>query len=86
MSMLDMFNGYYETHDTERAGKIGAHSVVTSEGDNVVAPGTNGKLADFVITGTPEVAVRVNYEVTNLELSGWQLADGTPYSDRVPGS
>jgi len=74
-----MFNGYYETHDTERKAVIGAISVLSAGTDNVVAPGTDGKLADFVIKGTPEVAVRINYEVTNLELAGWALADATPY-------
>lgn len=35
----------------------------------VVAPGTTGELADFVITGQPEVDVLVSYEAT-VELTG----------------
>ena len=40
--------------------------------DNLVAPGTAGELADFTVTGTPEVDVRVTYDAT-LTLTGWFL-------------
>ena len=40
----------------------------------VVAPGTKGKLADFTISGTPEVAVRLSY-TADLTLTGWTLSD-----------
>ena len=40
---------------------------------DVVAPGTQGQLADFTITGTPEVKVAVNYTAT-LTLTGWDVS------------
>lgn len=50
-----------------------ANSVSTSGGigDAVVAPGTKGKLANATLSGTPEVAVRVEYKPT-LTLNGWK--------------
>lgn len=54
-----------------------AESTVISE-EYVVAPGTEGDLADVVVKGTPEVAVEVSYEAT-LNLDGWELADNTEY-------
>lgn len=45
----------------------------------VVAPGTNGKLADVSITGTPEVKVNVSYTIT-VDLTGtWADKDGNYY-------
>lgn len=73
----DMFNKWYTTHDTSltsaEQGIVGANSVVTSNGDNLLAPGTNGSLANFTITGTPEVAVRVTYELTSWTATGWEV-------------
>lgn len=48
-----------------------------TEGTNVVAPGTNGALVEFELTGTPEVDVKVTYEST-VDLAGWNL-DGKVY-------
>ena len=64
----------YETDDTT-ATFTGDYSV--SATDNVVAPGTKGKLAAFALSGTPEVAVRVSYEVNNLTLNNWKVGDET---------
>ena len=75
----DMFNETYVTHDTDlttdEAAIVGANSVVSTE--NVVAPGTNGSLANFSITGTPEVAVRVSYDLTAWTHSGWEVESAT---------
>lgn len=46
-------------------------SVTSSDGNNVVAPGTDSTQANgsavFTISGTPEVAVRVKIEMTNVK-------------------
>ncbi len=44
----------------------------TTEGDNIIAPGTQGSLAGFTVTGTPEVDVEVTYTAT-LTLEGWEV-------------
>ena len=45
----------------------------------ILAPGTEvAKLADFTISGTPEVAVSVSY-TADLVLAGWALSGGTYY-------
>lgn len=63
-------------------GSQDANSVVSSvktttgtnakEGESVVAPGTSGTLTTVKIEGTPEVAVKVNYNAT-LKLEGWKI-------------
>lgn len=53
---------------------LAANSVVSFNGDKVVAPGTKGNMATTTITGTPEVAVRVTYEAT-FDLKGWKLGE-----------
>lgn len=49
-----------------------------AEGTNVVAPGTEGTLSAFEITGAPEVDVNVTY-TADLVLTGWALADTSVY-------
>ncbi|MBQ9704393.1 MAG: hypothetical protein IJV68_07635 [Clostridia bacterium] len=41
----------------------------------VVAPGTNGQLAEITVSGTPEVAVNMTVDV-DLELTGWTIPEG----------
>ena len=53
-------------------------TVVSSTEEKVVAPGTKGELANATITGTPEVAVHVDYTPT-LTLTGWTDKDGKEY-------
>ena len=43
-----------------------------TEGTNVVAPGTEGALADYTVTGIPEVDALVTYTAT-LTLAGWEV-------------
>ena len=71
----DMFKTEYPADDT--SASITGGSVVTSNSDKLLAPGTEGTLTKFALTGTPEVAVRVTYTVTNIALDNWTLYDGT---------
>lgn len=65
-----MFKTEYTTDDTEVKDTSIVNSVVSA--DKVVAPGTKeDKMAEVTIEGTPEVAVRVNYEVTDMQLEHW---------------
>lgn len=50
--------------------ELGTNTVESSNTWNVVAPGTTNSNAKVVLTGTPEVAVKVTYEITNLTISG----------------
>ena len=43
-----------------------------TQGHNLVAPGTNGTMAEFTVSGTPEVDVEVTYTGA-LTLTGWFL-------------
>lgn len=65
----------YKT-DTDGVGAI-ANSVVSAGTDKVIAPGTKGRMVEMTITGTPEVAVRVNY-AANFKVENWTV-DGKFY-------
>lgn len=71
-----MFKTEYTTDDGDAEAEI-EYSVVTDPTPNgdkkkLVAPGTKeDKMAEVTIEGTPEVAVRVNYEVTDMKLEHW---------------
>lgn len=76
----DMFNdSYKDAKTTYTASEEGDAITVqaSTEGTNVVAPGTKGSLVGFAVTGTPEVDVEVTY-VPTLTLSGWEV-DGAVY-------
>lgn len=51
--------------------------VESSTEDDLVAPGTSGSFGTIVVTGTPEVDVNVEFEVT-LTLTNWNV-DGQYY-------
>lgn len=74
-----MFADEYATDDKSVSGTI-TKSVITSgrTGDAVIAPGTEGTLANATLSGTPEVAVRVDYAPT-LTLEGWKNESGAEY-------
>lgn len=56
----------YETDD--KTGEYTAqYSVASADGAKVVAPGTSGEIDLFSISGNPEVAVRVNAEMSNIK-------------------
>ena len=56
-------------------------TVTVQATENVLAPGTNGTLADVKLTGTPEVAVNVEYTV-DLKLENWKI-DSVEYCPLV---
>lgn len=63
----DAFKKTYAAHDT---GFTLEGNTVVSTAD-VVAPGTSGEMTAVSLSGTPEVAVRVTYELTKLDLTNW---------------
>ena len=68
----DGFKTTYGKNDVESA--VSGDTVISSKEDKVVAPGTGGKFGGVKITGTPEVAVKVQTTAT-VDLSGWNVAD-----------
>lgn len=73
-----LFAEEYITDDTGVATI--AKSVVSSNTDKLVAPGTKGNMTSMTLTGTPEVAVRVSYEATTMELGdNWVDTAGDYY-------
>lgn len=58
----DLFRTTYAVDEEKTT--IEGNSVVSSTLENVVAPGTSGRLTNIEITGMPEVAVRVTNEAT----------------------
>ena len=67
------FGGLFlDTYATTEAW-TGDDGVSVKSTVDVIAPGTNGSLADFAVSGTPEVDVEVTYDAT-LELTGWEIA------------
>ena len=70
----EMFSKTYTK--TDNSFTLSENTVVSSDESKLVAPGTSGKMAEFGMTGTPEVAVRVSYEVKTFDLTNW-TTDGT---------
>lgn len=73
---------FAEKYDAEKEAKTVASSrvgVAEGDKDNVVAPGTSGKMVSMKLTGTPEVKVHVNYAPTVTLSDNWTLEDGTFY-------
>ena len=64
----------YGTDDASVKSTI-ASSVVSSNVDAVVAPGTKGQFAAVSISGTPEVAVKIERKAT-VTLEGWTIKTG----------
>ena len=71
----DLFTRGYKYADTVSTDAEGEASVWAGAEVDVVAPGTSGELADFTVTGTPEVAVAVSY-VADLKLTNWEISTG----------
>ena len=69
---FDLFTDKYETDDTTFEGE---YSVKSSDGKDVLAPGTNGTFADIAISGTPEVAVDVAIVATVNVSNNWIVDD-----------
>lgn len=71
-------DGFHETYgkndpNTTIPGENYDISVIATE--KVVAPGTKGTFGGVKITGTPEVAVKVD-TIATVDLSGWNVAEG----------
>lgn len=76
--------------DSDAAKELATNSVVSVAADNeaiednLVAPGTSGNMVAYTITGIPEVAVNVAFEVTNFDIGDkWVDADGAYYCPLV---
>lgn len=68
------YEGLFNTQYATTNGWIGDDGVSVNASADVVAPGTNGTLADFVIDGEPEVDVVVTY-VADLAIGeGWGVS------------
>lgn len=70
---------FAKTYATDTENVVGtiANSVVSANANKVIAPGTKGNMVGMTITGTPEVAVSVNY-AANFKVEGWTV-DGKFY-------
>lgn len=68
----------YATDNGTVVGAI-AKSVVSSNDDKLVAPGTEGNMAAVTIAGTPEVAVEVSYTADVVLSNNWVGNDGSYY-------
>ncbi len=53
-------------------------SVTVQSETKVVAPGTNGTMANYAITGTTEVAVNVSYSA-EATVTGWEIGDANTF-------
>ena len=74
-----MFSTTY-AKDADNSFTVSGNTVVSQNEDKLVAPGTKGQMANFNITGTPEVAVRVQFKVDEFKLENWTIDDaGTVY-------
>lgn len=72
-----------ETFAETYTGTDAATTVATGEvGTDVVAPGTSGNMASMTLSGTPEVAVKVNYDADFALSSNWTV-DGKYYCPLV---
>lgn len=69
----DGFKTAYEKNDYN--SNVDGNTVVSSTAEKVVAPGTKGTFGGVKITGTPEVAVKVD-TIATVDLSGWNVAEG----------
>ena len=71
------FKTEYDRTDTSYTNT--STTVVSSTTDKLVAPGTNGTFGGLALSGSPEVATRVSFDGTEVNLTGWLLSDGTTY-------
>lgn len=74
------FKGEYTTDDSNYSATI-TNSVDSSDSKDVIAPGTKGDWVNVSVTGTPEVAVKIEY-TADLELDGWTC--GSPAAFYCP--
>lgn len=72
VSSDSMYDSTYKADDTSFT--LTENTVVSSDGDLLVAPGTKGSLTHLTLTGTPEVAVKITY-VSTFNLNNWITVD-----------
>ena len=78
VTIADNFSTTFLNEYTKHSSIVGGtDSLSVKSSVDVVAPGTNGSLADFTIAGTPEVDVNVTY-VATLDIAGDWLASFEP--------
>lgn len=73
-----MFAEHYATTDNTYTGEWSVEAS-DSDVDNLLAPGTNGQFANISITGTPEVAVKVEIEADVKVEGDWTDDEGKYY-------
>ena len=82
------FEKAYDSFADGNDAVLTATSTITVNSDNsgdiqdLVAPGTQGKMVDIEVTGTPEVAVEITYDAT-VTLSGWAVPGDDYYCPLV---
>ena len=69
-------DSYKDTATTYTANETGDTITVQADtqGTKILAPGTNGTLANLAVTGTPEVDVTVTY-TADLVLTNWKIGE-----------
>lgn len=70
--------GFSQTYETDNHIELITNSVASSNNALVVAPGTKGNLSAIKFSGTPEVAVAVNF-VAHFAITNWTIDDGSFY-------
>ncbi|MBQ8611064.1 MAG: hypothetical protein IJ412_05060 [Oscillospiraceae bacterium] len=73
------FDKNYEGTDATKAAISHDNSVESSDEWKVVAPGTTKNATEFSFEGAPEVAYKVDFEITNLALNENWSVDGIEY-------
>lgn len=75
----DVFKKAYTTNDPKAKDVIpNSVELKGSTEEKLVAPGTSGTLVACELSGSPEVAVHVSFDMTTFELTGWTV-DGNEY-------
>lgn len=75
----EMFGPTYKDEEVTVVGGEGDEEITVVSDVDVVAPGTNGTLAAYAVTGTPEVDVNVTYTAELTLGDKWKLANGDEY-------
>lgn len=72
-------DGFHTTYSKDDVNSsVGSNTVISSNEKNVLAPGTKGTFGGVKITGTPEVAVKIE-TTADVDLSGWYVDGGNFY-------
>lgn len=77
----DAFKTEY-AKDSGNEYAVTGNTVISSGTDDVLAPGTTGTLLTAGVSGTPEVAARVEFNTLVFDIAGWTV-EGTYYCPLV---